>query len=159
MGRAQGAGPAGQGVRAALTLKAASAVAARVHPGRVIVADAPHHAPAVGLHQPQVASHLPPEPGRMGERAGRNAGRPAFLPLRRCGLPGTSYVFSLRRTGFSKDAGTGLAPPEPLIPRAVHAGGEVSSRCSTLPLGVWDGHVRAGSRLSHNTAQQTETTS
>ena len=53
-------GPGGAGP--AFTLEAASAVAARVDPGRVVIADAPHHAPAVGFHHPQVAAYLPPEP-------------------------------------------------------------------------------------------------
>ena len=53
-------GPGGAGPT--FTLEAAAAVAARVDPGRVVVADAPHHAPAVGFHHPQVAAYLPPEP-------------------------------------------------------------------------------------------------
>lgn len=53
-------GPGGEGP--AFTLEAASAVAACVDPGRVVVADAPHHAPAIGFHHPQVATYLPPEP-------------------------------------------------------------------------------------------------
>lgn len=57
----RGASPATSAV-GCLTLEVASAVATRVHPGCAIVADAPHHALAAGLHHPQVASHLPPEP-------------------------------------------------------------------------------------------------
>jgi hypothetical protein len=49
-------------LRATLTLEATAAIAARVHPGRVIIANAPYHASAVGLYDPQVASHLSPEP-------------------------------------------------------------------------------------------------
>lgn len=68
-----GQGTAGEAVAgpwAALTLQVASAVAARVDPGRAVIADAPHHTPAAGLHHPQVASHLPPEPGRRREAVG-----------------------------------------------------------------------------------------
>lgn len=63
----RGAGLASLRALATLTLEAASAVAARVHPGCAVVANAPHYAPAAGLHHPQVAAHLPPEPGG-GER-------------------------------------------------------------------------------------------
>lgn len=52
-------------LRAILTLEAASAIAACVHPCCVIIADAPYHASAVGLYDPQVASHLSPEPAGM----------------------------------------------------------------------------------------------
>lgn len=79
------------GLRAALTLQVASAVAARVDPGRAIVADAPYHAPAAGLHHPQVAAHLPPEPGRRREAAGGAVP----LPLGPRGLPDVLIHLSL----------------------------------------------------------------
>lgn len=63
---------------ASLTLEAASAVAARVYPGRVVIADAPHHTLAVGFHHPQVASHLTPEPGREGREAREKRDPAAF---------------------------------------------------------------------------------
>lgn len=91
-GLEEGTGPGGRGrgreralppgVWAALTLEAASAVSARVHPGGAVVADAPHHALAAGLHHPQVATHLPPEPGSRGEGVG-DASRQGLQP---CGL-------------------------------------------------------------------------
>ncbi|KAI1233755.1 hypothetical protein IHE44_0004199, partial [Lamprotornis superbus] len=46
------------------TLDEATSISTSVKPGCVVVADAPHHAPAVALYQPEVASHLPPEPAR-----------------------------------------------------------------------------------------------
>lgn len=45
-----------------LTLEAAAAIAACVHPRGVVIANAPYHTSAVGLYDPQVASHLSPEP-------------------------------------------------------------------------------------------------
>lgn len=47
-----------------LTLEATSAIAACVYPRGVVITNAPNHTSAVGLYNPQVASHLPPEPGR-----------------------------------------------------------------------------------------------
>lgn len=81
-GRSQACQPQG---RATLTLEAASSVATCVHPGCAVVANAPHHAPAAGLHHPQVAAHLPPEPGRRGERAEKRPSK-AFQPP--CWSPG-----------------------------------------------------------------------
>lgn len=106
-GRAGGAGPA------TLTLEAASAVATRVHPGCVVVADAPHHAPAVGLHHPQVASHLPPEPGdEEGGRGGEKLSRRAFQRLPLCSVASQTSCFTHLRppmTDSIEHKGTRLA--------------------------------------------------
>lgn len=85
-------GPGGAGP--SFTLEAASAVATRVDPGRVVVADAPHHAPAVGFHHPQVAAYLPPEPAVWGGRRARPAGLSGLVPSLRS-LPGLLFDSAL----------------------------------------------------------------
>lgn len=78
MGWARGAGPT-------FTLEAAAAVAARVDPGRVALAECPTPRPAVGFHHPQVAAICRQNLWRGGDAS--PAGLSSLIPSL-CGPPG-----------------------------------------------------------------------